>query len=107
MHHACWSREVLNSRDRIKHEKCPRIAPPKICERSILIWPVLEKLQCGFFILDARSSVESLGTGVRPVCASEESTHDSEPVKPRMLRLKVQLDQEGKLTQERQHKINT
>ena len=53
------------------------------------------------------TGVESLGTGVRPVCASEESTHDSEPVKPRMLRLKVQLDHEGKLTQERQHKINT
>ena len=79
----------------------------KICDSSPLIGSKLEKLQCGFFILDARSSVESLGTGVRPVCASEESTHDSEPVKPRMLRLKVQLDQEGKLTQERQHKINT
>ena len=70
----------------------------KICGSSPLIGSKLEKLQCGFFILDARSSVESLGTGVRPVCASEESTHDSEPVKPRMLRLKVQLDQEGKLT---------
>ena len=52
MHYGCWSREVLNNRDKIKHEKCPRLAPQKICERSILIWPVLEKLQCGFFILE-------------------------------------------------------